>query len=591
MADTPPPVPVSFSEFEPVTTATWQDRIRRDLKGADPATLAWNTPEGFAVEPFYHREALENLASLPAPQVPASTAWRNVPTYAVGATHTGRAAIDRAARALQRGADGAHFVIANPVAFDVSYLHQLLPLTSTYVGFTISSGSGEFVQRLLATGTPTLRGFLQCDPITDHGPDLHRQISELRTVVELTRAMPDFRALTLNGAFFANRGGSISQQLAFILAAATAYLDQLPDETVTLADVAAALHVHTAIATSYFFEIAKLRALRQLWATLLDAYGLPVAAGLPAVFASTATWTQTTLDPHNNLLRATTEAMSAVLGGVQGISIAPFDSIYHGPNEFSERLARNLPVLLREEALLNRVTDPAAGSYYIETLTDQLAREGWALFQRVEAEGGLPHAIGFVMQQIQESAQVQFSRIAAGEQVVVGTNKFQNPKEDFDYNPKKLLRSREFDTTRAAYPTEVLRLATALHFQRREKKRKRAAIVLLGPHTNQLIMQSFLRMLPGLERPDLLASHPPGTLSVLFSSPEAATLMYATPEQYGVLARTIARVHEDDTTFVPPTLLTADLATMQEAVHIFGFQEFTVDGYSTDDVLARLQGR
>lgn len=595
MADSPRSAPLSFSEFDPLPTADWQARIRRDLKGTDPAVLEWTTAEGFAVQPFYHREALAALGDPPAPLVrPLAPAngWQNVPTYKVPAGDSGRKAIEAAASALTQGADGVHFELADADAFDLGYLHARLPLTTSYVGYSVNTAPTGFVERLLAVTTAPLRGFLHYDPLTAHAPDLSSKLAALRQVLLLTRQHPEFRALTIHSAFFGNRGATATQQLAFALNTAAAYLSTLPTAELSVADVAATLQIQVAVNPNYFIEIAKFRAFRRLWATLLHAYGLPPeAAASLRLFASTATWSQTTLDPHTNLLRATTETMSAVLGGADAVSVAPFDRIFEPFSPFSERLARNLSPLLREEAGLHRVADPAAGSYYIETLTDRLAREAWALFQRVEAAGGLPTATGLVLQELHAAAQAQFRRIATGEQVVVGTNRFQNPHEQFSYNPKKLLRSRDFDTTRATYPSEVLRLATALHFQRREKKLKQAAVVLLGPHTNQHILESFLRLLPDRERPEMRAAHPEGTLSVLFSSPDEATLMYATPEQFGAFARTISRVPPDDSTFVPTSLLTSDLATMQEAVRVYGFQEFTVAGYSTEDVLARLQGK
>ncbi|NVO85562.1 methylmalonyl-CoA mutase family protein [Hymenobacter terrestris] len=592
MADSPQPVPVSFPEFQPLTTAKWQERLTRDLKGQDPATLRWQTPDGFAVEPFYHQEALAELGGAPAPLVRAAGAWRNVPTYVVPAASRGHEAIDRAAAALQLGAEGAHFVLAQADEFDADYLAQQLPLADTYVGFTLRRGAAGLLARLAATGAGSLRGFLVLDPLTHHVPDLATQLQELRGVLATSRAWPEFRALGLDVAYYGNRGATTTQQIAFALNTAAAYLSKLPNEELSVADVAAALHLHVAVASNYFFEIAKLRAFRRLWATLLHAYGLPAeAAEHLTIFASTATWSQTTLDPHTNLLRHATEAMSAVLGGADAVSVGTFDSLFHEPNDFAERLARNLPVLLREEAHLGQVQDPAAGSYYLETLTDTLAREAWALFQQLEAAGGLPAATGQVMSLLHEAAQAQFRRIATGQQVVVGTNRYQNAQEQFDFNPKRLLRSPGFDSTRATYPTEVLRLATALHFERRELKKKRAALVLLGTHTNEIILESFLQTLPKLERPELHHAHPEGTLSVLFSSSEQATLMYATPEQFGQLARTVSGVPLDEAGFMPPTLLTADLATMQEAVQIFGLKEFTVEGYSTEAVLSRLQGR
>ncbi|GAB3306327.1 methylmalonyl-CoA mutase family protein [Hymenobacter tenuis] len=591
MADSPRSVPVSFSEFDAVSTPQWQERIARDLKGKDPAALVWETPDGFPVQPFYHLEALNELGGAPAPQVRPTTHWRNVPTYSVAAIERGHSAIERAASALSRGADGAHFVLAHAEAFDVELLSQRVPLAETYVGYTVRGGAAKLMQQLATTDIP-MRGFLISDPLSRHAPDMAVQQKELREAIRISRSWPEFRALGLDAAFYGNRGATATQQVAFTLATAAAYLSTLPSTDLPLAEVAAAMHLKVAVGPNYFFEIAKLRALRRLWATLLHAFELPAElAQQLTIFATTATWSQTTLDPHTNLLRTTTEAMSAVMAGADAISVGAFDCLFHGPNEFAERLARNLPVLLREEAYLDRVQDPAAGSYYLETLTDQIAREAWALFQKIEEAGGLPAATGLVMQELHASAQAQFRRIANGEQIVVGTNKYQNPNEKFDYNPKRLLRSRDFDSTRATYPTEVLRLATALHFERREKKKKRAALVLLGAHTNQIILESFLLTLPDQERLALHEAHPEGTLSVLFSSAEEATLMYATPEQFGRLARAISRVPIDEPNFIPPALLTADLATMQEAVQVFGLKEFSVQGYSTEDVLARLQGK
>ncbi|MBO3273288.1 methylmalonyl-CoA mutase family protein [Hymenobacter defluvii] len=594
MADTPASTPLSFSEFTPLSTAAWQERIRRDLKGQDPETLRWHSPEGVVVEPFYHREALDALATPATPQVRAAeaNAWLNVPTYLVPAHENGHAAIDRAAEALQRGADGAHFDIADTAAFDVAYLAQHLPLAATYVGYSVRAMPLPLLERLLAASSNTLRGFLRFDPVTDHLLDLQGQLAALRTVLQLTQHLPEFKALTLNGAYFGNRGGTATQQLAFALSTAAYYLDCLPSNELEVATVAAAVQVQVAINPSYFTEIAKLRALRRLWATLLFAHQLPAEmASQLRIYASTATWSQTTLDPPTNLLRTTTEAMAAVVGGADAVSVTPFDSLFAAPNAFADRLARNIPTLLRSEAHLQQVADPAAGSYYLETLTDELARNAWALFQEVQAAGGVPRAARIIINQLQLTTQAQFRRIATGEQVIVGTNRYQNPREQFSFNPKRLLRSADFDSTRAAYPSEVLQLATALHFQRREKKMKRAAVVLLGAHTNQHILESFLQTLPAHERPELRESHPEGTVSVLFSSSEEATLMYATPEQFSRLARLVHRVPADDASFMPSPLLTSDLATLQEAVQFFGFKEFVVEGYSTEDVLARLQGK
>ena len=594
MSTTPAVAPLSFAEFPAVTTAEWQARLARDLKGQDPATLRWPLPDGFSVEPFYHREALAALGGPPAPLPYPFMPWLNVPALTVPADSDGRAQIDQAAEALARGADGIHLVLTEAAAFAVSYLAEQLPLARAFVGYTVTEGPDALLSQLVdATPGTALRGFLRFAPgPAPEGAELADYRTALRRCVSLTTGMPDFRALAVNGAFFGNRGATASQQIAFSLNTAASLLAELPNADISATQVAAALHVHMVVTPSYFPEIAKLRAFRRLWATLLHGFNLPTElnAGL-RIHAATASWTQTTLDAHSNLLRHTTEAMSAVLGGADSLTVAPFDALFAEANDFSARLARNLSVLLREEAGLGRVQDPAAGSYFLETLTDQLAREAWTLFQRMEAAGGLPRVRGQLLEEIKTVATETFRRITSGQQVVVGTNRFQNHNEQFNFHPKKLLRSATFDVTRATYPTEVLRLATALHFERREKKSKRAAVVLLGTNTNQIILDSFIQLLQAHERPEIAASHPPGTLSLLYSSAEEATLMYATPEQFQNFARFIYQIPPEKQRFIPPALLTSDLPTLQEAVRMFGFREMKVQGYTTEEVLARLQGR
>ncbi|GAB2959728.1 methylmalonyl-CoA mutase small subunit [Hymenobacter coalescens] len=607
MANPPRSKPLSFAEFEPLTTEAWQARIQRDLKGADPATLQWHTPAGLVLEPFYHREALAALGEAPVPLVrplqrAAPNAWRNVPTLLVPAGHDGRAAIDHAVQALQAGADGVHFDMSEAEHFDLGYLAATLPLPGSILGFTVCRQPEEFLQRLLhATAGTQLRGFMRYSPGQGTLPDDYAiQEHALRRCLILTRHLPEFFPLSVNGSFFGNRGATAVQELAYALSIAASFLDNLPnnDSDVDVTAAASALHFHISVGPSYFTEIAKLRALRRLWATVLHAFGVrPEVAATLRIHATTSSWTQTTLDPHTNMLRVTTEAMSAVLGGADSLSVTPYDSLYAEPNEFSARIARNVPVILREEAYLDRVADPAAGSYFIETLTDQLAREAWALFQQTEAAGGFLVARGKVMESIRQTTLEEFRRIATGEQVIVGTNLFQNLHEQFGFDPKKLLRSRQFDTARAAYPSEVLRLATAMHFIRKEQKKKKAAVVLLGTDTIQQIYDSFVRLLPAEQRPAMTEVPPRGDLSLLFSSAEEATLMSARPEQFQQFADFIRNRpddSEDDGVQLQheaPVLLACDLPTMQDAVKYFGFREFTVSGYSTDDVLARLQGR
>jgi methylmalonyl-CoA mutase len=594
-----PTPPVSFPEFAPVSTAQWQAQLTRELKGADPASLRWTLPDGLVAEPFYHREALTALGGPPAPLPPRPAPCRNVVMLAVPAGTDGRLQIEQGADALARGAEGLHFQLqGDPASFAVGDLAERLPLATTWLAYTVQQGPEQLLQRLhtAALGQP-LRGYLRYAPSTvPEGAELLPFRATLRRCLLVSQSWPEFSTLAVNGTFFGNRGATLTQQVAFSLSTAAAMLTELPDEAsgISAADVARAIHLDFAIGPSYFPELARLRAARRLWATLLHAYGLPAAgaATLP-IHTTTSTWTQTTLDPHTNLLRHTTEAMSAMLGGADSIQVAAFDCLYQAPNEFSARLARNLPVILTDEAHLDWVADPAAGSYFLETLTDELARAAWAEFQALEAQGGMLQARARALEAVSQAGLDKFKRIATGQDVVVGTNRFQNPKEKFDFQPKQLLRSRDFDTTRATYPSEVLRLATALHFERRANQDKQATLVLLGnARVNGEIAEAFWHLLHPNER---TAAPPPSDIapesySVLFSKPEEATLMYARPEQFDHLARVVQQVPAGHT-FDIPSLVTSDLATLLEAVRVFGFKEFVVEGHRTEEVLARLQGR
>ncbi|MVN77696.1 hypothetical protein GO988_15290 [Hymenobacter sp. HMF4947] len=594
-----PTPPVSFPEFAPVTTAQWQAQLARELKGTDPASLRWTLPDGLVAEPFYHREALTELGGAPAPLPPRPAPCRNVVALTVPTGTDGRLQIEQGADALARGADGLHFVFSgDPTPFAAAELAARLPLATTWLGYSVPQHPDQLLERLHAAnaGQP-LRGFLRFMPTTvPEGAELLPFRATLRRCLLLAQGWPDFSSLAVNGTYFGNRGATLTQQLAFSLSTAAAMLAELPDEAagLSLVDVAQALHLDFAIGPSYFPEMARLRAARRLWATLLQAYGLPPqgAVALP-IHTTTSTWTQTTLDPHTNLLRHTTEAMSAVLGGADSIQVAAFDCLYQAANEFSARLARNLPLMLSQEAHLDWVADPAAGSYFIETLTDELARAAWAEFQALEAQGGMLGARARALEAISQAGLEKFKRIATGQDVVVGTNRFQNPHEKFDFQPKQLLRSRDFDTTRATYPSEVLRLATALHFERRANQDKQATLVLLGnARVNEDIADAFWHLLHPSQRADEVPAPAvaPDAYSVLFSKPEEATLMYATPEQFDHLARVVQQVPTDHV-FDIPSLITSDLATLLEAVRVFGFKEFVVEGHRTEEVLARLQGR
>jgi methylmalonyl-CoA mutase len=243
---------------------------------------------------------------------------------------------------------------------------------------------------------------------------------------------PQLRTIGVNGAVWGDAGGTAVQELAFALAAAVEYLRTLDGRGVRPATAAPRMRFRFTTGPQFFTEIAKFRAFRPLWARVLSAFGAEgAAAGGSTVHARTVRWNKTLLDPHVNMLRVTTEALSAVLGGVDSLHIAPFDEVTGATDDFSRRIARNLHALLAEEFHFTGTTDPAGGSWYAEKLTDDLARKAWALFQDIEKRGGLAAALqsGHPQQLVAAATTEKNDAVTRRRLGLVGTNLFPNLKE------------------------------------------------------------------------------------------------------------------------------------------------------------------
>jgi methylmalonyl-CoA mutase len=225
---------------------------------------------------------------------------------------------------------------------------------------------------------------------------------------------------------------------------------------------AASVQFRFAIGANFFFQIAKLRAFRLLWARVVEAYGGSQEAARTRITARTSRWNKTVYDPHVNILRATTEAVSAVLGGADSIVVAAFDECYKAPDEASQRLARNTQLLLRHEAMLGRVSDPAGGSYYVETLTDSLAHEAWKLLREIETGGGFNklHKSGWVAERLARSLSSREKTVVTRKRVFAGTSLYANPAE---HALKRIDFERMNEGHRGARMYEQLRLRTERH--------------------------------------------------------------------------------------------------------------------------------
>ncbi len=261
-------------------------------------------------------------------------------------------------------------------------------------------------------------------------------------ITRLTADSPQFRTVCVGSHDFHNAGATATQELAFTLARLADVYDRLTEEGLSLDELVPKTILSVSVGTSYFLEVAKLRALRVLLMRFLSAYSI-----LPTPFylhCQASTFYEATTTPYTNLLRATTEAMAAVVGGCDALTIHPYNAVLGTSNEFSERIARNVSVLLKEESYFDKVTDPSAGSYYIETLTSQLIESAWNLFLRVEEQGGLAQALkaNFVQNEIEQAFQAKVKAVRDGK-VLVGVTKFRFDETTNQRLPDNLKQANE----------------------------------------------------------------------------------------------------------------------------------------------------
>jgi methylmalonyl-CoA mutase len=416
-----------FEEFPPVTTEQWEAAIRKDLKGADyDKRLVWRTDAGIAVRPYYRRENLDGLDYL-LDQKPGEFPY----TRGTSATNDWKVreeidAVDpgeanaAARKALTSGADEICFRRAVPLT--LTDLHMLLDgLEKTAVHFWADAEPAALVELLIDSGIP-MRGCMKLHPFTD---------ADLAASFLKRSPGPAFRPVAIRRASFLEAGATSTQQVGFLLAAGIEYLKWMIDRGVTVDQAAQGLTFCFSVGSSYFFQIARFRAFRMLWARAVESFGGSPDASKAYIFARTADWNQSIYDPYNNVLRGTTEAMSAAIGGVDTLAVAPFDETFRNPDEASRRLARNTQIILKQEAWLDRAVDPGAGSYYIEVLTDSLARASWKLMQEVESIGGYLTArdSGMIPAQVRQARKKKEEALAFRRRIIVGTNNYTNLKE------------------------------------------------------------------------------------------------------------------------------------------------------------------
>lgn len=437
-----------FTDFAPVSTQEWMDKIQVDLKGADyEKRLVWRTNEGFNIKPFYRKEDLEGMPTVHAlpgefPYLRGNHKDHN--TWYIRQdieVDDAQAANAKALDILMKGVDslGLHLPAKKLTAEFIETLLEGIAADCIELNFTTCQGHTLELARLLVAyfdrkgyDKEKLQGSILFDPIEKiltKGKDTTKLLTVIPELVQTLECLPGYRCIGVNAVTLNNAGAYISQELGYALAWGNEYLQQMTEAGIDATLAAKKIKFNFGISSNYFMELAKFRAARMLWAQIVNQYQptCPCACQMIA-HARTSEFNLTLFDAHVNLLRSQTEAMSAALAGVHSITVTPFDKAYETPDEFAERIARNQQLLLKEESHLDKVVDPAAGSYYIEHLTASIAQTAWKLFLQVEEEGGFLEAAkaNTVQNTVNESGKARHTALSRRKEILLGTNQFPN---------------------------------------------------------------------------------------------------------------------------------------------------------------------
>ncbi len=455
-----------FSEFDPVSKEEWMKKVEIDLKGADfEKKLVWKNLNDIKIQPFYNVEDKQDYITNTGENSQNLINYRSIPVATV------KKGNELALKAVGEGVNGLLFTLDKNVP--AAELLKGVDLNKIAVSFMVQGESLAFAPDFGAfvkdTKIPVenLKGYFDNGIISNYvtqGKVDESKFDQTAELVKLFVGYPNYKALTISGSEFLDSGANQVQEVAYTLNALVFAIEKIKEKGVSVQDILGNLNVKLAIGSEYFVEIGKFRAFNSLLKAVAAKYG--VSDFEHTVLAKTSIWNKSVTDPHTNLLRATTEAMSAILGNVDGILIDAFDKEFSEPSEFSSRIAGNIGTILKEESYFGKVSNPVDGSYYVEEVTDKIAAKALELFKAIEAEGGFYESFenGAIQQQIAEIRQKKIKLISQRRLPMVGVNKYPNLMETVDVSVlsggeeednAKVLRPR-----RASLEIEALRKTT-----------------------------------------------------------------------------------------------------------------------------------
>ena len=438
-----------FGEFPPVSAESWKEKIVEDLKGADyDKKMIWRTGEGFNVNPFYRKEDLPEGCGTAAPgEFPYTRGnsscndWlirQNIDTADAGEANA------KARKMIEDGVTSIVFKVRGKMVTP-EYIPALLDgidAEKIELNFNVCVNKAVVFARLLVEyykergfDLGKTRGAIEYDPIGKElltGKVIENYPCVAKELIATLEELPKFRCLAVNSARLNDAGAYITQELAYALAWGNEYMQAMTEAGVPTDKAAKSIKFNIGISSNFFMEIAKFRAARTLWAKIVEQYApeCPCSCKM-IVHAETSRFNLTLFDPYVNMLRTQTEAMSAAIAGVEAITVTPYDSVYETPTEFAERIAKNQQLILKHESHLNKVADPAGGSYYIESLTASIAKEAWKQFLAIEEAGGFHKAMkeGRIKAEVEGAGNDRRTALAKRKEILLGTNQYPNFSE------------------------------------------------------------------------------------------------------------------------------------------------------------------
>ena len=399
-----------FQEFLPVSSKQWKQQIQVELKGADyNETVVWQSLEDIKVKPFYHVDEFEGVATRRS-----GTPFKVCQDIFVKDVDK---SVWRANDSIRRGAQAIRFTLADDTLDVAALIHGVEPVRMIIV----LPFHNEAVMKKIDIVSAGKEVFVMCDPIHQLASDGNWFAGNPDNFEVMARgSYHNIHQISVDATLYQNAGADLVQQIAYALGHANEYFSRMTVKGPVLFAMA--------MGSNYFFEIAKLRALRELFHLMAAEYGHTDGCH---ILAMPSHRNKTIYDYNVNMLRTTTECMSAILGGADTVMNLPYDVLYHKSNEFGERISRNQLLVLKHESYFDRVSNPAEGSYYIEALTSQLAQKALTLLKNIEANGGFLHQLkeGTIQRKIAEKAKIEQEAFDSGEQVLVGTNKYPNKND------------------------------------------------------------------------------------------------------------------------------------------------------------------